>query len=163
MNVFATYDPERRCWITTETSILSLLDGSEGEVFDMQWPRAGSVRMGTACLRASAHVPPRDGERLWPTPAASLPNDGEKPAQWLERFVRNATREGGAARTGVPLAVAAKAPVVLRVAKIGSVDAARTLLKNHERSPIQELASRETLNPAWVEMLMGFPEGWTTS
>lgn len=156
--VIAVY--EDGVWLAPQQSALSMFAAATDE-FGGPWPRAGTVRKERACAREPAHALPRGTGRLWPTPAASLPNDGEEPGQWLARFVRHAAKGNDATRAGVPLAVAARAPVVLRVAKIARVEEARELLKAHERDPLPELASRDELNPAWVELLMGFPPGWT--
>lgn len=149
-------------WHIPDESLLPMFADMGGdEEFLEKWPRTGQMRGRDAVARASAHEPPSRSVRLWPTPAASLPNDGEEPAQWLRRFVRNATKKTGATRAGVPLAVAARAPVVLSIAKINRVPQALEVLRQHEASPDPGLASTEMLNPAWVEHLMGFPEGWT--
>jgi hypothetical protein len=156
--VLAVY--EDGVWRAAQQSVLSVF-GDDREEFSESWPRSGAVRGGRAGRLESEHEPPRDGERLWPTPAASLPNDGEEPAQWLERFVRNATKAEGATRAGVPLAVAARAPSVLLLASVTRVEEAREALRRHAEEPDPELGSTELLNPRWVEHLMGFPEGWT--
>jgi DNA (cytosine-5)-methyltransferase 1 len=49
------------------------------------------------------------GRPVWdllPTPAAGMPNDAEDAADWQERWERNASKEVGATRAGVPLAIA---------------------------------------------------------
>lgn len=155
---FAAYKDGR--WVSSQPSVLSTF-GNEEDQFLEHWPRAGSMRGGKSSRREVSHPVPKNSDRLWPTPAASLPNDGEQPAQWLERFVLHASKEGGATRAGVPLAVAARAPVVLRVAKIGRIAEARALLERHRLDSVSELSSTDSLNPTWVELLMGFPEGWT--
>lgn len=43
---------------------------------------------------------------LLPSPAASLPNDGEDAAQWRARHERNATKADDPTRAGMPLAIA---------------------------------------------------------
>jgi len=148
-------------WTSTQRSVLSVFGDAGDEEYSLNWPRAGAMRKGRAVVREAAHEAPRDAERLWPTPAACMPNDGEEPVQWLRRFVRNALRDDGATRAGVPLAVAARSPLVLRVAKVSRLEEIRAVLERHEREPISELASRDALNPVWVECLMGFPEGWS--
>ena len=59
-------------------------------------------------LRSSGPWPSEGGSVAWPTPAAGLPNDGEEPAQWLARREHHASKEEGATRASLPLAVAAK-------------------------------------------------------
>lgn len=157
---FAVYDGV--VWVVAQASVFSVFGGEEDpdEHLD-NWHRAGAVRDDHAHPRESTQKPPsRDKDRLWPTPAASMPNDGEEPAQWLRRWIKVASAKN-AKRTGVPLAVAVRAPVVLRVAKIGRIDEARELLHKHEQQPDPEFSSTARLNPRWVELLMGFPEGWT--
>lgn len=163
MSAFAQWDEDREAWVESCPSVFVMFGGEEADLFTQQWPRAGSMRNGVVHPRTPAHPITTEDERLWPTPAASLPNDGEEPAQWLARFVRHATKGNSATRAGVPLAVAARAPIVLQVAKIGSVADAIALLDQHARESVVELSSRERLNPRWVEHLMGFPEDWTSA
>lgn len=136
-------------------------DQGLGSEYRKKWPRAGSVCSGVVSkVESTQKPPPRGSERLWPTPAASLPNDGEEPAQWLARWVRVASSDNRT-RAGVPLAVAARAPSVMRLSKIGSIKEAQAALEENAKSPDPELSSRDKLNPEWVEHLMGFPPGWT--
>jgi hypothetical protein len=153
------YDRERERWVEDD-SALSMFGDGEAEVFSGQWDRAGAVRGTQAGPRQPAHSTSSE-DRLWPTPAASTPNDGEAPAQWLGRFIKHASAGPKATRAGVPLSVAARAPIILKVARVGTLVEARELLELHAREPVPELASEDPLNPAWVEMLMGFPVGWT--
>lgn len=159
---FAQWDEDRDAWAESCPSVFVALGGEDADPFEQQWPRAGGLREGLAYARLPAYPVTADEERLWPTPAASLPNDGEEPAQWLARFVRHATKGDTSTRAGVPLAVAARAPIVLQVAKVGMVEEAAALLERHAREPMVELSSKERLNPNWVEHLMGFPAGWTS-
>jgi hypothetical protein len=46
--------------------------------------------------------------RLWPTPAASTPNDGEEPETWLERAAGLKEKHQNGNGVGMPLAIAAK-------------------------------------------------------
>lgn len=154
------FDEDRSEWVEGG-SALAMFGVEESDTFHGSWERAGAVRGTSSRSRAAAHPVVGDDDRLWPTPAASTPNDGEAPATWLARFVKHASAGPTATRAGVPLAVAARAPIVLRVARVGSLDEARDLLARHEQDPVPELASEDTLNPMWVEALMGFPAGWT--
>lgn len=157
---FALYVDGR--WVGAQQSVFSMFGGdSENDEYLEGWPRAGAMRERGVHARESAQEPPRTTSRLWPTPAASLPNDGEEPAQWLRRFFKNATKTSGATRAGVPLAVAARAPVILKLAKINLATEAMKVLEQHASEPDPELGSTDMLNPRWVENLMGFPEGWT--
>lgn len=104
---------------------------------------------------------------IWPTPSASMPNDTESPESWLARaaLLKEKHRNGNGA--GMPLAVAVKVEgsawptPTARDWKGGDCRAAdvepngllgRVALVNAPPGP---------LSPDWVEMLMGFPAGWT--
>jgi hypothetical protein len=155
------FDEERSQWVTPD-SALTMFSDTEAETFQGQWDRAGTVRGSCSRSRPPAHTIAAGEERLWPTPAASTPNDGEAPASWLARFVKHASSGTTATRAGVPLAIAARAPIVLRVARVGTLVAARELLAKHEQGDaVAGLSSEDVLNPVWVEMLMGFAPGWT--
>lgn len=69
----------------------------------------------------------------WPTPAASGLGDGEDPTKWRARYERHASKETGATRSGLLLGIAVQ----------------------------DESRITGQLNPAWVELLMGYPCGWT--
>ena len=78
--------------------------------FSGRWPRSGMTRNGTAYkLPTLARRISGTGSSFWgtwPTPAASVPNDGEDPATWLERRerVKKTARNGNG--MGTPLSIA---------------------------------------------------------
>jgi hypothetical protein len=89
--------------------------------------------------------------KMWPTPSASLGDHGGLVT--LEK-----AREGGTLVEAVS-------------ARMWPTPAARDsrTLKGAKRGPNSEggtplpVAVGGTLNPRWVEWLMGFPDGWTDS
>jgi hypothetical protein len=146
------------------------------------WPTSASMRNGRCYLRPTSE--PATGEtasgysltgraiRLWPTPCASNPNDGESPVSWFARAVRRERRQRGSS-CGMSLPVAAKLwPTHLppgwrrRLAETETADflpgsvsfhrPPRTMTAGARRSPTSRV-----LNPRFLEWLMGWPIGWT--
>jgi hypothetical protein len=145
---FATYDPATSSWRTSQLSLLE-----EWSVFSETWPRAGMTRSGTASrLRPLAPLTGGTGSGSLPTPNAR---------DWKDL-------------AGSPAAQRRKSPGLATMAAANmwptpksspsGPDYARM---NREGSGGDDLATavaRETggsLNPTWVEWLMGFPLGWT--
>lgn len=142
---FATYDPATSSWRTSRVS----LDG-EWETYSETWPRSGTTRNGTAFLRPSS-VPPiyASGSGLWPTPCAH--EDGKTPEAHLAMKAR---MPGGPRKTITSLNVMVKA-------------VERQLMPTPTANRWDGLQSHGVnvvtgqLNPTWVELLMGYPPGWT--
>lgn len=174
---FAYLDQPSCSWKMSELSLFAGLTAYSGT-----WPPSGMMRRGTVWERvASAHrtgesacssspfatetanqlAPSMQKHMIWPTPMASTPNDGETPRTWIDRWIRNVTKTTGATNAGVPLAIAATAPIVQEVARPGTLERARDLLVRSAEDPAMTTPGR--MNPRWVEWLMGFPVGWTSS
>ena len=83
----------------------------------------------------------------WPTPNASLMNDGEKPETFLARQKKLKDKSINGNGAGVPLTVACRQMPGLQDPKQTGAQSQST--------------SGPRLNPNFVEWLMGFPEGWT--
>nr|BBH90125.1 hypothetical protein KTC_48760 [Thermosporothrix sp. COM3]BBH90190.1 hypothetical protein KTC_49410 [Thermosporothrix sp. COM3]BBH90255.1 hypothetical protein KTC_50060 [Thermosporothrix sp. COM3] len=102
------------------------------------WTRWGMMWRGQS-MGLTRLEPPTDAivSSLWPTPAASNPNDGEALESWKQRreAVRKKARNGNG--FGMPLSIA---------------------VRWHNTAQVQDA---QWLNPEWVECLMGFPPGWT--
>lgn len=145
-------------WASAQQSVVSMFGGEQDE-FLQNWPKAGTARDGSAHRRSHVQIPKVRAGEWWPTPAASLPNETEEPAGWLERWHKVITESGN--NSGVPLGIAAESPLVLKLATWGNIDEARRVLDEHRREPNPELLRGGTLNPTFVEVLMGFPDGWT--
>lgn len=143
--VFAWFDPDTRCWKTSQATLLS-----DSEMSRPTWPRSGMTRNGIAyqlppsaprtsaiaySLSLGTHGPNSDG--LWPT--ATTGDHGTRYAQG-----------------GMPLGMAVRmwptpdaSPHKYRLQ--GDSQQSRSLNGVHGGK----------LNPEWVEWLMGFPIGWT--
>lgn len=142
----ARFDPDLRSWRTAQPSLLGDLDESS-----VIWPRSGMTAAGqcwelpTLGRRTSA-----TGSGLWPTPTSTLGTNGGlvTPAK---------AREGGtliealSARTTWPTPLS-------RDHKSGKATQA-----THDKNsrPLSEQVGG-SLNPAWVELLMHWPAGWTS-
>lgn len=87
---------------------------------------------------------------LWPTPAATVINDGESPETFDERrrgmLAKGYNGNGGG--------------LVLTVEAVRFHRAQETATPGPESSPTPR-GSRRRLNPAFVEWLMGYPDSWT--
>jgi hypothetical protein len=78
----------------------------------------------------------------WPTPNASLMNDGEEP----ETFFARQKKWAGTYHNSTPLKISAKVHGLQDLKETGAASPNTSGLR---------------LNPNFVEWLMGFPEGWT--
>jgi hypothetical protein len=141
----AKYDPISRSWKTRQFSLLGgLIEFSE------TWPRWGSMQNGALYLLPIA-VPRIEGNEsgYWPTPQAHDASKGDP-----KRVGRYGTKHGGRNLNGK----AAKWPTpISRDWRSGKVSQA-TMERNSR--PLSEQIGG-SLNPMWVEWLMGFPLGWT--
>lgn len=113
-------------------------------------------------------------QALWPTPAAMMPNDSEDPQEWLARAALLKEKHHNGNGAGTPLAVAVKLagsawPTPRSCSAVWATITPEAQEKAGERFPNIEsivaitegtAAVGAALSPAWVEMLMGFPEGW---
>lgn len=107
-------------------------NGLVGRVKLWQTPRTDGFDAGKHRGRAdSLHS---QVKTLWPTPDASVVNDGETLASWRARKERNLEKHNNGNGMGTPLTIAA----------------------------VQHSGATRRLNPLFVEWLMGLPEGWTS-
>lgn len=101
---FATWTPEPSSWRTSQASFLEDLN-----TFSGPWPSSGSMRSG-ACSERPTLARPIDGSDsgFWPTPDASVANDGEGVSTWSKRrdIQRGLGRNGNG--MGMPLSIAAQ-------------------------------------------------------
>jgi hypothetical protein len=96
---------------------------------------------------------------LWPTPTAANPNDRERLASWEARKARELAKGRNGNGIGVPLAVAVR----LWPTPAARDDKGRSLASRTGGPALPDAVTSEQtgtlLNPAWVETLMGFPQG----
>lgn len=196
-------------WVTPQRDLFSDLGY---QTYSGTWPRAGMTRSGTA-FRLPPLVPRTSviGSGSWPTPDASVFNDGESAETWLARRERLKAKHMNGNGAGMPLAIAVQlGPGAMRWptprstdgerggrgdliqavrgnpnshyrlwptpnaadslggrrAKMGSMTMTGRIVDGRKRSvPLASALSltghNGPLNPAWVELLMGYPLGWT--
>lgn len=182
--LLARWRPRASCWRTYgDTS------PSGSTEFSGTWPKTGSMRSG----RLFEHPTPErrtveSGSSSWPTPDASLMNDGEDPDSFERRRKRLAEKGYNGNGASTPLAMAVKAidvwptPRTLtggaesaeRKKELGRTDSGGGDLQAAAQSfplggPSRPQATGEALpagatlrlNPTFVEWLMGLPPFWT--
>jgi hypothetical protein len=121
---------------------------------------------------------------LWPTPSASVANDGEKPDTWLARAEKLKAKKMNGNGAGMPLTIAVQMwPTPTKSDGMGGPGCSgreggknlRTVVRlptpasRDYRSPNKNGNMADQLpnvvggqlNADWVEILMGFPRGWT--
>jgi hypothetical protein len=138
--LLAKYDPATSSWRTSQLC----LDGALAE-FSETWPRSGTMRSGTA-YRLAPLVPLTDeiGSGSWPTVKSA---DAERGGRGdLLAWVRGYENKHHPPKWPTPAA---------RDWRSG-----RGRLPNGHTAQLAEVIGG-SLNPTWVEWLMGFPLGWT--
>ena len=135
----ARYDRATSSWKTSQLCL-----GGGLETFSETWPRSGMMRSGIAYrLPTLAPLTAATASGLWPTPRA---NDGEKRGEIANDI-----------RSVLPAAAKHWPTPTSRDWRSGKASQA-TMDRNAR--PLSEVVGG-TLNPTWVEWLMGFPLGWT--
>ena len=168
------YDQPTSSWKTSEG-----LFPEDSTEFLGRWPASGTMRSGDVYKlnKLEPHTN-ESGGSAWPTPAASLVNDGERPKTWFarrERLKKTANNGNGA---GVPLTIASVAwPTPAARDWRGANGPEHMARKRPHMDQLPNYAchashqaqttssdgneSPTRLNPLFVEWLMGMPIGWT--
>ena len=155
----ASYDPATSSW---RTSQLSLLEDSS--VFLETWPRSGMTRNGTAYrLRPLAPLTDATGSGSWPTrDSAGLQGPAIRTAA-EKRSARACSGWHGTVPTAMGRKRRQDGRALAGDQRRGGTHARRTAAGSDDLE--ERVAARRTaggsLNPTWVEWLMGFPLGWT--
>ena len=165
----ASYDPDSSSWKTSQRSLVGGWIEYSGT-----WPRAGMMLSGIAYpLKPSAPITGGTASsssggpsthRLWPTPTVSE----------AERQHGYQGSNGKAYATLTGAVGAAKVPDELRkkwptpTARDWKDTGRPEMLANYAHKKrlacsvaASDTSKRGSLNPTWVEWLMGFPTGWT--
>lgn len=167
--LFALWNPGTCSW---RTSQLSLLGG--WTPFSGRWPRSGTMRSGSA-YRLPPLVPriSGTGSSSWPTPIPTPSASGfecRDVGRMLERREECKKKHGNGNGFGLTLGQFVAVYPTPRASdwRSGSVSEqthgknSRPLCEQIVRMEASGDSTRPTsLNPAWVEWLMGFPIGWT--
>jgi len=141
-SAFAWYDPDTHSWRTFQATL-----DSDSEAFNEIWPRSGMTRDGIAYqlppsaprTYAIAYSSSLHGELQW-TPTAKANQDSSS----ME------ARVPGSHLWPTPQASDCQRTTVADCNWASNITGA-----------LERAGERGKLNPAWVEWLMGFPEGWT--
>ena len=144
----AKYDPDSSLWRTAQCSLL------EEEPESLQTlPRSGMTRAGLLWeLPMLGRHTNATGSGLWPTPTASSNGPGK------DLNNPRGVQQGNALATAVVWAANGKfATPTARDWKSGK--AIQATMERNSRPLSEQIGG--SLNPMWVEWLMGFPLGWT--
>jgi hypothetical protein len=161
---FASLGPDMSWLKTYQGYYQATMDGSL-EAFSGTWPRAGMMRNGSVCrqrplvLRISGTA-----FSFWPTP--TVPNGGRSPkggitptGQTLDGKKRQVDLQHAVRmveRQMWPTPTAMNNTGGAALCKWGGSGARKRL-----RQIVSDQELNGALNPMWVELLMGFPPGWT--
>ena len=165
----ARFDPATSSWRTAQPSLLG--DSDECSV---TWPRSGMTADGQCWeLPMSERHISATGSGLWQTPVADDAVD-RKAGKWnsrgepkLSAMVKlwptpvasdTSSRSKPYAQGGTPLSLAVKFPTPSTIGINGGSHSRAAAAKRGQSSA--EL-NGGSLNPTWVEWLMGWPLGWT--
>ena len=182
----ARFDPASRSWKTAQLCLLG-----DSELSSVTWPRSGMTANGQCWeLPTLAQTTSVTGSGLWPTPTCpnggrsvahvtdwrsertAYSDKGKKVQVDLAQAVKrwptptvcgNYNRKGASATSGDGLATAVQ---MWRTPSASVVEPKSTVVKLTGRKPSDPqvgLADQVggSLNPTWVEWLMGWPLGWT--
>ena len=150
-------------------------DSSSSRGSAWQTVKASEAQRGDCASERRRNSPCLSSQVMWPTVAAMMPNDSEDPHKWLARAEQLKAKHNNGNGAGMPLAVAVKLsqwPTARSCSAQWATITSDAVEKASERFPNLETVIAQTeaenaiglaLNPAWVEMLMGFPAGWTSS
>jgi len=135
----ARFDPATSSWRTAQPSLLE--DLGESSVI---WPRSGMTVAGL-CWELAMLVPriSGTGSGLWPTPTVC----------------GNYNRKGASPTSGDGLATAVLKCATPTAKDWRSGKASDATMERNSRPLSEQIGG--SLNPTWVEWLMGWPLGWT--
>ena len=170
-DLWASYDRATRCWKMSQ-GCLPFQEDTSSVRSSVTWPRSGMTVNGTCFQQPSSghstYVTDSGSSvkdrTLWPTPGA---NDWKGSAQWgqrrrqLDERVENQERDRSR-RWPTPTSSDASGSGNRNIkgshahAGVSLTDACLSGDSSTPRSVVTG-----TLNPTWVEWLMGFPSGWT--
>ncbi len=173
----ARFDPGSCTWRTPQPSLLG--DSDESSV---TWPRSGMTADGQCWeLPTLARPTAANDSGLWvPTPIATewkggcgktgnrAPEKAAKAGLKLGEFAKlwptptvcgNYNRKGASATSGDGLATAVMKVATPTARDWRSGKASEATMKRNSRPLSEQIGG--SLNPTWVEWLMGWPIGWT--
>jgi hypothetical protein len=155
LDSLASFDPLSSSWKTSQLSLVEDLT-----VFSETWPRSGMMRSGIAYpLPTLAHLTAATESGSWPTPrsCSAMAATITPQSVWAENRFPNLETVVGRRLWPTPNA---------GMEKHSTKEAYwRNRVKKGRQCDLQMAIYQQTgsgsLNPAWVEWLMGFPDAWT--
>ena len=153
---FAYFDHERSCWRTSQHCLDVGLTTSS-----VTWPRAGMTRNGSAYALPTL-VPRTAGKgcSLWPTPTARDHKDTGPNVNYAK--LASKSKLAGAVMTRPRLWPTPQASDYKNRGNLSSGSVRRRMEKRKQLNLSMVVSDTSgSLNPTWVEWLMGFPAGWT--
>ena len=162
----ARFDRDSFSWKTPQCSLLAGLDE-----FSETWPRWGTMHNGECSEQSMpAHLTSAKESGLWPTPVA----DGDRTTNYAQGVTSlgfaarnwptptvcgNYNRKGASKSSGDGLASAVKMVATPTARDWRSGKASQATHDKNSRPLSEQIGG--SLNPTWVEWLMGWPLGWT--
>ncbi len=141
---FALSDPDSHCWRTCQATLVSDLDR-----YSQIWPRAGMTRNGTAYLQQPSA--PRTSATEYSLSLHRKPLE-VTPTATANQMAPSMQQQNPGLR-------------LWRTPTVNDSHNANLPASQINRSSVIGQLMREgmsgSLNPEWVEWLMGFPTGWT--
>ena len=149
---YARLDPDGRWLRMYQDCFQSTLEGSLEECSGT-WPRAGTMRNGTSYRQLmSGRRTSESASSSWLTPSVEDAGRMGKAENW-DQYEKDGRTTQARLRNQV-----AKWPTSLP----SGVDGGRTTKgKKRQNETGLRVAAGGQLSPTWVELLMGFPPGWT--
>ena len=155
-------------WETRQQSLFT----EHSEQYSGRWPRSGTMQHGIVCpLDPSAALTGATGGFWWPTPCAMNPSAGEPLEEWQARREREKQKGHNGNGFGMPLGVAVRVWPTPLAADCETGNAPSRYKRESPGlipavfggvpSTLQERKALGRISPEWVELLMGFPMGWT--
>jgi hypothetical protein len=154
--LLARYDPNTQSWKTSQHSLVET-EGDGFSEYSETWPRSGMTRSGIAYqLPRLAPTITEIGSGLFATPNTP---DGMPPKS--EKAIK---REMEVTRKGRSQPANLRDQVTQQYWPTPTAHNGKEFACPSEyrrNTPTLSAQAGGALNPAWVEWLMGFPEGWT--
>lgn len=162
LELLARYDPLTLSWKTSQRCLAGDL-----ETFSETWPRSGTMRNGTAYLRLPcAPLTEETGFSSWGTPRASI-GGGDPEKRAARGMLEGQVLVWPTPRCHNASETASQSEMNRRSPGLGALDTTgarpqRTKRGHQVNLPnALSIKTSRSLNPIWVEQLMGFPDGWT--
>ena len=162
----AKYDPSTSSWKMSQRCLVEDL-----ETFSETWPRSGTMRNGTAYLRLPcAPLTEETGFSSWGTPRASI-GGGDAVKRAARGMLEGQVLVWPTPRCHNASETASQSEMNRRSPGLGALVHWPTPQARDCKGPsggnqvnlpnALSIKSSRSLNPVWVEQLMGFPDGWT--